>query len=462
MKKLWGGRFKEETSGTVEAFTESISFDKRLWRYDIEGSIAHARMLGKQGIIPKGDSDKIVRGLKEIVGEIESDKFEFRQDLEDIHMNIEAALIQKIGSAGKRLHTARSRNDQIALDLRLYLRGETKRIIALIAFFQSNLIKIADKHVEAVMPGYTHTQRAQPVLLAHHLLAYVEMLARDRERFIDSLKRINRLPLGACALAGTSLPIDRGYVAKLLGFDSIAENSIDAVSDRDFCVEFISDCSVLMSHLSRMAEEIVLWASEEFSFIELPDAFTTGSSIMPQKKNPDVAELVRGKTGRVFGSLVAILTILKGLPLSYNRDMQEDKIQLFDTADTVTACLAIMNEMFPRIRFHKRRMFAAASETYATATDIAEYLVRKGMPFREAHEVTGKIVRHCVDNKKRFGDLKIEDYRRFSRLFSRDVYRCLSADGSVMLKRSRGGTSVTEVRKQIARLGRQLKVRSEK
>jgi argininosuccinate lyase len=457
MKKLWGGRFREETSGAVEAFTESISFDKRLWRYDIEGSIAHARMLGKQGIIPKGDSEKIVRGLKEIGAEIESGKFRFRQDLEDIHMNIEAALTQKIGSAGKRLHTARSRNDQVALDLRLYLRDETNRIISLIAIFQSSLIEIADRHIGAVMPGYTHTQRAQPVLLAHHLLAYVEMLARDRERFGESLKRINRLPLGACALAGTSLPIDRGYVAKLLGFDSVAENSIDAVSDRDFCVEFLSACALLMSHLSRMAEEVVLWASEEFSFIKLPDAFATGSSIMPQKKNPDVAELVRGKTGRVFGSLVAILTILKGLPLSYNRDMQEDKVQLFDTADTVKACLAIMNELFPMIRFDKRRMFAAASETYATATDIAEYLVRKGMPFREAHEVTGSIVRYCIDNKKRFGDLKIGDFKRFSRLFSQDVYRCLSADGSVTLKRSRGGTSKKEVKKQIKRFEKQLK-----
>ncbi len=454
MKKLWGGRFKENTSETVEAFTESISFDRRLWKYDIEGSIAHARMLGRQGIISKRDSDKIVCGLKEIALEIENGKFRFIPELEDIHMNIEAALTKKIGPAGKRLHTARSRNDQVALDLRLYLRDETNQIISLITLFEKGLIEIADNHIDAVMPGYTHTQRAQPVLLSHHFLAYVEMFERDKERFVDCLRRINRLPLGACALAGTSLPIDRAYVAKLLGFASVAENSIDAVSDRDFCVEFLSACSIFMVHLSRMAEEVVLWASEEFSFIELPDAFTTGSSIMPQKKNPDVAELVRGKTGRVFGSLVSLLTALKGLPLSYNRDMQEDKVQVFDATDTVKACLVVMNEMFPLIRFDKRRMFSAASETFATATDIAEYLVRKGMPFREAHEVTGRIVRYCIDNRERLGDLKMEDFRRFSPLFSRDVYQCISVDGSIKLKKSRGGTAKEEVKKQISRLRR--------
>ncbi len=462
MKKLWGGRFKEKTAKIVESFTESISFDKRLWKYDIEGSIAHARMLGKQGIIPKGDSEKIVRGLREIAAEIESGKFRFIQDLEDIHMNIEAALIKKVGPAGKRLHTARSRNDQVALDLRLYLRDESARIISSLILLERTLIEIAEKHIDFVMPGYTHMQRAQPVLLSHHFLAYVEMFERDKERFLDALMRLNVLPLGSCALAGTSLPIDREYVAKLLGFDSVAENSIDAVSDRDFCLEFLSNTSILMTHLSRMAEELVLWNTEEFLFAELPDAFTTGSSIMPQKKNPDVAELIRGKTGRVFGSLISLLTTMKGLPLAYNRDMQEDKVPVFDAADTVMACLSLLNEMFPAIGFNKDRMFDTSSEGYSTATDIAEYLVRKGMPFREAHEVTGRVVRYCLENKKRFSDLKIIELKKFSSLFAADVFRRLTAHGSVMSKLSRGGTSKTEVKKQIKRLKKLLLVKSEK
>ncbi len=462
MKKLWGGRFKEKTAKIVESFTESISFDKRLWKYDIEGSIAHARMLGKQGIIPKGDSEKIVRGLEEIAREIVNGKFRFIRDLEDIHMNIEAALIRKVGSAGKRLHTARSRNDQVALDLRLYLRDESMQIISLLTIFERALIEIAEKHVDFVMPGYTHMQRAQPVLLSHHLLAYVEMFERDKERFLDALLRLNVLPLGSCALAGTSLPIDREYVAKLLGFDSVAENSMDAVSDRDFCLEFLSNTAILMTHLSRMAEELVLWNTEEFSFVELSDAFTTGSSIMPQKKNPDVAELIRGKTGRVFGSLISLLTTMKGLPLAYNRDMQEDKVPVFDAADTVKACLAILSDMFPTIRFDRRRMFDASSEGYSTATDIAEYLVRKGMPFREAHEVTGRVVSYCVENRKRFSDLKAGELRKFSALFAADVFRILTADGSVMSKLSRGGTSKKEVKKQIKRLKKLLLLKSEK
>ncbi len=452
MKKLWGGRFREKTAGIVESFTESISFDRRLWKYDIEGSIAHAKMLGKQGIIPKNDSEKIVRGLKEIAHEIESGKFRFRKDLEDIHTNIEAALIKKIGPAGKKLHTARSRNDQVALDLRLYLRDETGRIIASIRELQGALVATAEKHMDVIMPGYTHLQRAQPVLLPHHLLAYVEMLERDKGRLRDALKRINVLPLGACALAGTSLPVDREYAAKLLGFDSVSDNSMDAVSDRDFGLEFLSDAAILAMHLSRMAEEFVLWSTEEFSFVELPDAFTTGSSIMPQKKNPDVAELVRGKTGRVFGSLFSLLTTMKGLPLSYNRDMQEDKIPVFDAVDTVKACLSVLSAMIPNVRFNRKRMAETASEAFSTATDMAEYLVRKGMAFREAHEVTGRIVILCIEKKKSLSDLKIGELKKFSRLIGQDIYPFLTAEGSVAAKRSRGGTSKAEVVKQIRRL----------
>ena len=377
MKKLWAGRFTEKTSKTVEYFTESISFDRRLWKYDIEGSIAHAKMLGKQKIISQKDSSSIINGLKNIAGEIETGRFRFAVELEDIHMNIEAALIKNIGDAGKKLHTARSRNDQVALDLRLYIRAETKETIALIKNLQKTLLNAAENNIGIIMPGYTHLQRAQPVLLSHHLLAYVEMLRRDRERFEDSLKRINVLPLGSCALAGTSLPVDRSYAAKLLGFKAIAENSIDAVSDRDFAIEFLTDAGILMMHLSRFAEELILWSTEEFSFIELPDAFTTGSSIMPQKKNPDVAELIRGKSGRIYGNMIALMTVMKGLPLAYNRDMQEDKIPVFDTVDTVKSCLAVLAQMMPQIKFMKERMRDAAGRAYSTATDIAEYLVKK-------------------------------------------------------------------------------------
>lgn len=456
MKKPWAGRFKGKTSRIVETFTESISFDRRLWKHDIEGSIAHAMMLVKQGIISKADSEKIIKGLKEIAGKIETGKFRFREDLEDIHMNIEAALTGMIGDTGKKLHTARSRNDQIALDLRLYLRDELRLIISAIKELQQKILDITKKHIDYIMPGYTHMQRAQPVLLSHHLLAYIEMIERDKARLRDTLKRVNIMPLGSCALAGTSLPIDRRYVAKLLGFDGISENSLDSVSDRDFAIEFLSAASTIMMHLSRMAEELVLWSTEEFSFIEISDAFTTGSSIMPQKKNPDVAELIRGKTGRVYGSLISLLTIMKGLPLSYNRDMQEDKIPLFDAVDTVKACLGVLSEMIPNIGFNKQRMSDTAAEGYSTATDIAEYLVRKGMPFREAHEVTGRIVRHCIEIGKSLEDLGIEEFIRFSKLIKEDVYNNLTAEGSAMAKRSEGGTSRIEVERQIKRLKKKL------
>ncbi len=457
MKKPWAGRFAGKTSKIAEAFTESISFDKRLWRYDIEGSIAHARMLGKQGIIPHKDSAKIISGLKSIAKEIEAGKFKFSEELEDIHMNIEAVLVKKIGAAGKKLHTARSRNDQVALDLRLYLRDETKGIISLIKNFQKTILSMAEKYGSIIMPGYTHLQRAQPVLLSHHLLAYIEMLQRDRNRFEDALKRINMLPLGSCALSGTTLPIDRVYVAKLLGFEGISENSMDAVSDRDFAIEFLADSSILIMHLSRLAEELILWSTEEFSFIELPDAFTTGSSIMPQKKNPDIAELIRGKTGRVYGNLLSLLTIMKGLPLSYNRDMQEDKIPVFDTTDTVKACLTVLAQMFPEIKFNKGKMYGAAEKAYSTATDIAEYLVKKRIPFREAHEITGKIVLYCIKNKKELKGLSINEFKKFSSAIAKDIYSRIRAEDSIKAKTSRGGTAPSEVRKQIKRLKQLLR-----
>ncbi|MEW6068582.1 MAG: argininosuccinate lyase [Nitrospirota bacterium] len=452
MRKPWAGRFEKKTSKIVEKFTESISFDYRLWKYDIKGSIAHAKMLGKQGIISKRDSAKIIKGLEDIAKDIGTGKFRFRKNLEDIHMNIETALIEKIGDTGGKLHTARSRNDQVALDLRLYLREETKEIISLIKNFQNTLLSIAGTHLNSLMPGYTHLQRAQPVLLSHHLLAYVEMFQRDNDRFTDTIKRINVLPLGACAVAGTTLPIDRPYVAKLLGFNAISQNSIDAVSDRDFTIEFLTAAAIFTMHLSRFAEELILWSTEEFGFIELPDAFATGSSIMPQKKNPDVPELVRGKTGRVYGNLLSLLTVLKGLPLSYNRDLQEDKLPVFDTVDTVKSCVVVLNEMFQWIRFNTKRMRKTAGDAFSTATDLAEYLVRKGLPFRKAHEVTGKIVLYCIKQKKKLEDLKLKEFNVFSKLITGDIYSYLAVEESVNHKKSLGGTSPDEVAKQIKRL----------
>jgi argininosuccinate lyase len=449
MKKPWAGRFKQKTSGLVDSFTESVSFDSRLWKHDIRGSIAHAKMLAKQKIIPREDAPAIVKGLEEISKEIEAGKFRFKKELEDVHMNIESALTNKIGPAGKKLHTARSRNDQVALDLRLYLREETVSIISLIKDLQKSLLNIAEWNIDVLMPGYTHMQRAQPVLLSHHLLAYVEMLNRDRSRFEDCLKRMDVLPLGSCALAGTTLPIDRDFVAKELGFGSVSRNSIDSVSDRDFAVEFLSCSSVCIMHLSRMAEELVLWSSEEFGFIEISDTFTTGSSIMPQKKNPDVAELIRGKTGRVFGSLVTLLTVMKGLPLSYNRDMQEDKQPVFDTVDTMKSCLEILNKMLPEIKFNAYRMQGTAGEGFSTATDLAEYLVGKGLPFREAHEITGRIVLYCISGNKDLKSLELKELRSFSTSISRDIYSALEPAESVKKRTSYGGTSPSGVRKQI-------------
>lgn len=457
MKKLWSGRFTEKTADIVEQYTESISFDKRLWKYDIEGSIAHAKMLAKQGIIPKKDADKIIKGLKEIYREIENGRFPFREEFEDIHMNIEAALIEKIGDIGGRLHTARSRNDQVALDIRLYLKAEVKEIISLLKNLETVLTDIAEKNLGIIMPGYTHLQRAQPVLLSHHLMAYAHMFERDRARFEDALKRINIMPLGSCALAGTTLPTDRHYIAELLGFDSISENSMDSVSDRDFAIEFLSCASILMMHISRMAEELILWSSVEFSFIELPDAFTTGSSIMPQKKNPDVAELMRGKTGRVYGNLMSLLTTMKGLPLTYNRDMQEDKEPVFNTADTVKLTLNALIKMVAKIKFNEKRLKDTADAAFSTATDIAEYLVRKGIPFRTAHEITGKIVLYCIDNGRKLSDLSISEYKSFSNIIGSDIYNFISALESVNAKKSYGGTSPEMVKEQIKRFRKRLK-----
>ncbi len=441
MEKLWAGRFKEKTEKVVENFTSSLSFDVRLWKYDIEGSAAHVKMLGKQKIIPQKDAELILHGLEKIKEEIQAGRFTFLDDLEDVHMNIEHALIKKIGPVGGKLHTARSRNDQVALDLRLFLRDEVAGILKLIKNFQKAIVSAAEKHVDTAMPGFTHLQKAQPVLLAHHLLAYFEMLDRDRERFEDCFRRINVLPLGSAALAGTTLPIDRRYVARLLKFPVISENSMDAVSDRDFVIEFISVSSILMVHLSRLSEEIIIWNNDQFGFVELPDAFTTGSSIMPQKKNPDVLELIRGKTGRVFGHLMAILTVMKGLPLAYNRDLQEDKEPVFDSVDTVKSSLQVLTEMMPKVRFNKKAMAKSAEEGFLTATDLAEYLVRKGMPFREAHKVTGEVVRHCIDNKKTMNALSLQEFRQFSKLIDKDIAYYITVKASIEGKKSFGGTS---------------------
>ncbi len=452
MKKPWAGRFTDKTKKTVDVFTSSVSSDKRLWKYDIEGSIAHARMLKKQKIISAPDARLILDGLNGIKQEIQKGKFKFRDDLEDVHMNIEYALIKKIGPAGGKLHTARSRNDQVALDLRLFLRDEITEILKLTASLQKNLVSIAEKNIDSVMPGYTHLQKAQPVLLSHHMLAYFEMLDRDLHRFKDCAGRINVLPLGSCALAGTTLPIDRKYVARLLNFPSVSENSMDAVSDRDFVIEFLSASSLLMTHLSRLAEEFVLWNSGEFGFIELPDSYATGSSIMPQKKNPDVMELIRGKSGAVISNLLGMFIVLKGLPLTYNRDLQEDKSPLFETVDTVKACLSILVEMMPLIRFKRQAMKKAAESGFLTATDIAEYLAGKGVPFREAHRVTGEIVKYCINKKKSLPDTDIKEFRRFSKEIDRDIYKYISVEASINRRDSYGGTARKRVSERINKL----------
>jgi len=450
--KLWGGRFVTHTVESVENFTASIAVDARLYRHDIMGSIAHAKMLARQRIISSIEARKIVRGLQAIEREIDNGKFAFSNADEDIHMNIERRLTERIGSAGGKLHTARSRNDQVALDMRLFLRDEVKLILDVLATLRQELVKTAQKHLDVIMPGYTHLQRAQPVLFAHHLLAYVEMFLRDGERFADGLERINVLPLGSGALAGTTFPIDRLYVAKLLGFRRISKNSIDAVSDRDFLLEFLAAASILFVHLSRLADELVLWSSQEFGFIELPEGYCTGSSMMPQKKNPDVPELIRGKTGRVFGHLHALLTIMKGLPLAYNRDLQEDKLPLFDTVDTVKASVTMMSEIVAGIKVRRERMQRAVEDGFMNATDVADYLAERGVPFRDAHEITGRLVQFCLANNKRIDDLSLDEFKRFSAKFDKSIYDYLKVEAVVARRSASGGTARQNVLRRLKEL----------
>ena len=447
--KPWGGRFTAATNELVEQFTASIPYDWRLYPYDIAGSMVHAAMLGRQGIIPKRESDLIIRGLEEILKEIVAGAFEFSVELEDIHMNIENRLIEKIGPTGGKLHTARSRNDQVALDIRMFLRDEIDEIHELLTALQSVIVHLAERYSDVVLPGYTHLQRAQPVLFGHHLLAYYEMLERDRGRLEDCFRRVNVMPLGAGALAGTVLPIDRKFVAKQLGFSGVCENSMDAVSDRDFAIEFVAACAQIMMHLSRLSEELIIWSSSEFGFITISDAFTTGSSIMPQKKNPDVAELTRGKTGRVYGNLMALLTLMKGLPLAYNRDMQEDKEPIFGAAETVTLSLSVFIEMLKDVSIHKDTMRKAAEDGFITATDLADYLVRKGMPFRKAHEVVGRSVVRATELGCGLVDMPIGEYTKLSPLIQEDVYDALSVEASVRRRTSYGGTAPANLRKRL-------------
>ena len=447
----WSGRFDEPVSELVKRYTASVDFDKRLAEFDIAGSLAHARMLAAVKVLTATDLADIERGMGQIQAEIRAGSFNWLLDQEDVHLNIEKRLTDLIGDAGKRLHTGRSRNDQVATDIRLYLRWACDEIAVLIRGLQASLLDLAEGHVETLMPGFTHLQVAQPVSFAHHLLAYHEMLKRDAARFADCRARLNRLPLGAAALAGTSYPIDRERVARELGFDGLCENSLDAVSDRDFAIEFCACAALTMTHLSRLSEELILWMSPRFGFIDLADRFCTGSSIMPQKKNPDVPELVRGKTGRVNGHLVALLTLMKGQPLAYNKDNQEDKEPLFDTADTLFATLRIYADMIGGVRVNKDAMRRAAMEGYATATDLADYLVRKGLPFREAHEVVAKAVRHAVAAGRDLSQLSMQELRTFSPHIGEDAAGCLSLEGSLASRNHLGGTAPVQVRAAIAR-----------
>lgn len=452
-KKAWSGRMAEATHPLVEAFTTSYAIDCRLYAYDIAGSVAHCRMLAKQRIIPQRDASRIVGGLGRIRREFERGTFRPRPQDEDVHMAIERRLIELIGPVGGKLHTARSRNDQIALDLRLYVRDAGTAVRRQIAELRRALGRLARRHAGAVMPGFTHLQPAQPILFAHHLLAYVEMLERDDGRVADCLTRANVLPLGSGALAGTTFPIDRAFVARQLGFDAVSENSLDAVSDRDFAAELLAALALLGMHLSRFADEIVMWASQQFGFIELPDAFATGSSMMPQKKNPDVAELVRGKTGRLYGNLVSLLTTLKGLPLSYNRDLQEDKAPVFDSVDTVRASLEVLSAMVPRLRVRTDRLHAAASAGYTLATELADYLAGKGVPFRDAHGVVGAIVQFAIAEGRQLEELSLAELRRFSPAFGRDVRRWLTLDAAVKRRKAPGGTAPSNIERRLKALG---------
>jgi argininosuccinate lyase len=449
--EAWSARFSEPVSELVKRYTASVDFDKRLALFDIEGSLAHADMLHAARILSDDDLRKINEGMASIRGEIERGEFRWSLDLEDVHLNIEKRLTDLAGDAGKRLHTARSRNDQVATDIRLWLRSAIDEIRTLLRLLRVALLDVAEAHAETIMPGFTHLQVAQPVTFGHHLLAYVEMFGRDDERLADCRRRVNRLPLGAAALAGTSYPIDRERVARTLGFEGVCGNSLDAVSDRDFAIEFCADASLIMMHVSRLSEELVLWMSPRVGFIDLPDRFCTGSSIMPQKKNPDVPELARGKTGRVYGGLVSLLTLMKGQPLAYNKDNQEDKEPLFDAADTVSETLRIFADMVPGIQVRADRMRAAAAEGFSTATDLADYLVRKGLPFRDAHEAVARAVRHAADRGVDLSDLDAQELRAFSPLIGDDVAQSLSLEGSVNARNHIGGTAPAQVRAAIAR-----------
>lgn len=450
MAKLWGGRFSKNTNELVDAFNASIDFDKRLYNEDIRGSIAHAKMLAKCGIIPVEDGEKIVAGLKDILADIEAGNFSFEVALEDIHMNVEARLTERIGQAGARLHTARSRNDQVALDMHMYMKREVAEIAELLINFEKALLTVAKKHDKTLMPGYTHLQRAQPITFAHHLLAYFNMLQRDFRRLLGVWEGADMMPLGAGAIAGTTFPIDRHDVAAQLNFGKVYCNSMDAVSDRDYVIEFLSFASMLMMHMSRLSEEICLWSSTEFGFIELDDAFATGSSMMPQKKNPDIAELVRGKTGRVYGHLQAMLVTAKGLPLTYNKDLQEDKEGFFDAVDTIKFSLAVYRDMILTMTVNVDKMQQAVSKDFSNATDLADYLVRKGLPFRQAHEVVGKCVAYAILNDKFLPEISLEEYKEFSELFEVDLLEALKPYNCVAARKSYGGPAFTENEKQFA------------
>ncbi|MBQ9015875.1 MAG: argininosuccinate lyase [Firmicutes bacterium] len=448
--KLWKGRFAKASASSADEFNASIGFDQRLYREDITGSIAHAKMLGKQGILTPEESQQIVQALQEILADIEAGKIEFTVESEDIHMNIETVLTERIGQTGKKLHTARSRNDQVAVDFRLYLKKESAAVDELLSQLLDTLLALAKEHQETIMPGYTHLQRAQPVTLAYHLLAYYQMFARDKERFCDCLTRIDRLPLGSGALAGTTYNTDRDFLASELGFASVLPNGMDAVADRDFALEFLNCCSITMMHLSRFCEELILWSSVEFSFIEIDDAYSTGSSIMPQKKNPDMAELIRGKSGRVYGDLMALLTICKGLPLAYNKDLQEDKEPVFDAVDTVKASLGIFTEMIRTMKVREQKMAEAAKYGYMNATDAADYLVAKGIPFRDCHEIIGRMVLYAIENGKALDELTIEEFHSFSDAFGEDIYEKIAVRSCIEAKKSAGSTSFASVARQIA------------
>ena len=455
-QKPWGGRFTESTDAFVETFTASVNFDRRLYHYDIQGSRAHARMLEKVGVLSATELDSILTGLEQIEQDIEQGNFQWSVSLEDVHMNIEARLTALIGEAGKKLHTGRSRNDQVATDLRLYLRDQINAACAELRRLQNGLLDLAERETDTLLPGFTHLQVAMPVTFGHHMLAWFENLQRDHQRLMDCLKRVNVMPLGAAALAGTSFPIDRHYTAELLGFDSPAENSLDAVSDRDFVIEFCSCASLILTHLSRFSEELILWASAQFDFIDLPDRFCTGSSIMPQKKNPDVPELVRGKSGRVIGHLVGLLTLMKAQPLAYNKDNQEDKEPLFDTVDTVLGCLRVFADMVPATEVKADNMRRAAASGYSTATDLADYLVRKGLAFRDAHEVVGNAVRIGIESKRDLSEMSLSELQSLSALIENDVFDVLTLEGSVSARNHYGGTAPDQVRAAIIRARQRL------